>query len=192
MKSAETYGGFTNECIAGVQRMSILLLQKGEDGKMMRETDCYNMSDDCMSCKALIVDQCPVNCWAKISDPKEYILMLEALIYANQDTGRQKVADLKREIKELEKTLRFEDDWKEVYYDSLKRRGKGGSSEKFPSASKPKGDNRILETKNNLEAREKIKEATEIFEEEYGKLERLGYTSLGRSKIDSYTGEEIE
>lgn len=169
---------------------------------------CFNLSKNRQRCEVLKVKPCPENCTARVSDPMKYIDTLEAMIKYNGETNFQMVADLKKEVlnirikydlfgPEFEKDL--DDgkyaDWKEVYYAERNRRSAkgGGASEKNTNPSKPReNDNRILETKWTAAERKELKEETEKWEKEHGKLPKLGYSSMSRSKIDSYTGEPIE
>ena len=83
-------------------------------------------------------------------------------------------------------------DWYGAYLEDLHRGSGGGSSE--GSMPVPKGimnDNRALETKPKFEERRAYKEALEEWENENGKLEKLSRSMVSRSKIDSYTGEDI-
>lgn len=174
----------------------------------MREKSCFNMHKGGKSCKALVVNECPVNCTAKITDPEKYIEMLEHLMFYNIKNGNL-VSEYRKEIDSIRHSFNLDEpqywkdlragkyaDWEECYYDSIKRRpGKGGgSSEKNTNAAKPReNDNRVLDTRWKAAEREEIQELTKQWEEDNGeKLEKLGYTSMGRSKVDTYTGEPIK
>ena len=175
----------------------------------MKYIRCFNLGPGGQTCKVLKVTPCPEDCFAKVTDPQQYIKTLEDLMFYNWDTNPQMVANLRKEINvirerynlaepEYEKDLKAGKfaDWERCYYEDLKRRRSakgGGSSEKNTNPSKPReNDNRIPETKLTAAEREKLKKATEEWELEHGKLPKLGYTSMSRSKIDSYTGEPIE
>lgn len=170
---------------------------------------CFNLSKNGQRCEVLKVKPCPENCTAQISDPIKYIDTLEAMIkYNSKANNYQVVADLRKEVLSIRIKYdlfgpEFEKDpddgkyadWREVYYAERNRRSAkgGGASENNANPSKPReNDNRILETKWTAAERKELKEETEKWEKEHGKLPKLGYSSMSRSKIDSYTGEPIE
>lgn len=174
----------------------------------MIERRCFNLSKNGQRCEVLTVKPCPENCTSRVTDPQKYIETLEALMFYNWETNKQMVADLRKEVlairekyniaePEYEKSLRDGPfaDWKEVYYAETRRRSAkgGGASEKNTNPSKPReNDNRVLETKWTQAEREKLKEETEKWELEHGKLPKLGFSSMSRSKVNSYTGEPID
>ena len=169
----------------------------------MKEVKCLNVSDCGKRCKALKLLQCPVECFAKITDPETYIDMLGQLITANYDTNKQLIADYRKEIRGIQEKYNLPiaaleigkyAGWEKDYYDGLKRRpGGGGGGEKDTNPSKPReNDNRVLETRWTKDERDKLMEETKKWEEEHGKLEKLSRSPLTRNKIDSYTGEPIK
>lgn len=177
-------------------------------GDVFMDRYCFNLSKDGRRCEVLKVKPCPEGCTARVSDPMHYIDNLEAMIAYNGSSNYQMVADLRKEVLKVRNEYdlfgpEFEKDpddgkyadWKEVYYAERNRRSAkgGGASENNANPSKPReNDNRILETKWTAAEREELREETEKWELEHGKLPKLGYTSMSRSKIDSYTGEPIE
>mgnify|MGYP007130804525 CR=1 FL=1 len=126
-------------------------------------------------------------------------------MFYNWETNKQMVADLRKEVlairnkyniadPEYEKDLRAGKfaDWKQCYYEDLKRGERGGSSEQNSNPSKPRTtDNRLVETKMNSIEREEYNKALQKWEAEHGKLDRLG-RGLSRNKVDEYTGKPIK
>ena len=169
------------------------------------EKFCFNLSKNGRRCKVLTVKPCPNDCFARVTDPQKYIETLEALMFYNWETNKQMVADLRKEVlairnkyniadPEYEKDLRAGKfaDWKQCYYEDLKRGERGGSSEQNSNPSKPRTtDNRLVETKMNSIEREEYNKALQKWEAEHGKLDRLG-RGLSRNKVDEYTGKPIK
>ena len=93
------------------------------------------------------------------------------------------------EFKLAQNRGKFED-WMSCYLDD-KHRGSGGGASESDSNKKAgmkqlMKDNRAIETKLSKTQQEEYKDALQKFEEEHGKLEKLGRSSLSRSTVDSY------
>lgn len=141
-------------------------------------------------CKALTVRRCPERCSSMITNPVDYINMLEQLIYYNRFNSNM-VGEYRREVAKLRREYGIMDE-DEMGSTSTNFGKKGSSSEGKNRSVKRKSDNRILETKMTSEERKEYREALKEWEEEHGKLEKLGRSSLSNNKIDSYTGELLK
>ena len=154
-------------------------------------------------CQALKKLDCSETCWARKTNVSEHLEMLQNIIYYNGLTNNHDtVWAAQAELSELCERYNIPtegrghpmDGWRQVYYEDQKRGKGGGSSEGnvHRNTKQLMKDNRILETKNNSAERQAYKEAVQQWEEEHGKLEKLGRSSMSRSKVDSYTGDPTE
>ena len=145
-------------------------------------------------CSALKVRSCSKECSYRLTDPVKYLKMLLDMICYNK-TNPHQVAGYRKEIKALGIEDPY-DGWEEVYKEE-QRRGKGGGSSEGDTSNSAASmkqkmkDNRARECKLTIAQRAELKEMLTAWEEENGKLEHLGRSSMGKSKVDSYTGEEI-
>jgi hypothetical protein len=173
----------------------------------MIDKNCFNASPTGKSCLVLTVRGCPENCSAKITDPQKYIERLEEMLNYNAKNGHS-CATLRARIAGIRKKYNIPDPedvgikrelgayagLAEAYWQDTHRGEKGSHSEGNVNNAAIKAkmkDNRPQECKLNSDAKQEIYEATKKFEEEHGKLDKLSRSLMTRSKIDSYTGEEI-
>jgi hypothetical protein len=171
---------------------------------MVFDRKCFNVSPEGRSCLALTVKACPEKCSARITDPIKYLDLLQDLLTYNSDNLNTS-ASLKRRITEHRNKYKLggEENVKEsgsmaglaeAYWEDTHRGERGGQSEgnANPAGAKQKmKDNRPQECKLTKAEKQEIYETTKKFEEEHGKLDKLGRSLLSRTKVDSYTGEEI-
>lgn len=168
--------------------------------------NCINLHPNGKKCKVLVNDECDENCSAKITDPLKYMAMLEDILLYSKDNS-QSCADIRKQMKDIIKRYNLQEpeekielsafkDWRKVYNEELHRGDRGGSSDKdansATSMKQKMKDNRPPECKMTKSERQKIKEELEKWEAKHGKLEKLSRSPLTRTKIDSYTGEEIK
>lgn len=124
-------------------------------------------------CTVFTYSQCPENCKARVTDKNEYIRTLQQMLDYNKGNS-QTAAELRKEIKRLERRQGGNEDWMEVYLEDRRRGSGGGGSDKEKCPNKPRiRDNRPVECKWSSAEREEIKEKTKEWEEENGKLEKL-------------------
>lgn len=158
---------------------------------------CFNRDKE-GECLAFKVTQCCPECSARIRTVDEKINLLVCLLAKAQSRKvRKKLEeelDAARKVKAAQREGKLEG-WMSCYLEDLHRGEKGGASES--DSNRKTGlkqlmkDNRAIETKPTKEQQAEYKEALQEFEEEHGKLEKLGRTSLSHSKINSYTGVPI-
>lgn len=158
---------------------------------------CFNR-DKNGECLAYKVAECCPECSARIKTVDEKINLLTCLLIkaqAKKDKRRlEEELEAAREVKKAQEAGKLKD-WMSCYLEDLHRGEKGGASES--DSNRKTGlkqlmkDNRAIETKPTKEQQAEYKEALQEFEEEHGKLEKLGRTSLSHSKINSYTGVPI-
>lgn len=158
---------------------------------------CFNRDKEGV-CLAFNVAQCCPECSARIRTVDEKINLLTCLLakaQAKKDKRKlEEELDAARKVKAAQKEGKLEG-WMSCYLEDLHRGEKGGASES--DSNRKTGlkqlmkDNRAIETKPTKEQQAEYKEALQEFEEEHGKLEKLGRTSLSHSKINSYTGVPI-
>lgn len=158
---------------------------------------CFNRDKEGV-CLAYNVAQCCPECSARIQTVDEKIHLLVCLLAkAQSKKDRRKLEeelDAARMVKAAQDAGKLEG-WMSCYLEDLHRGSGGGASES--DSNKKTGmkqlmkDNRAIETKPTKEQQAEYKEALQEFEEEHGKLEKLGRTSLSHSKINSYTGVPI-
>lgn len=159
---------------------------------------CFNRDKKSGECLAYNVANCSQKCPARIRTVEDKINLLICLLAK---------AQARKDKKKLEEELRAArsvkaaldegklEDWMSCYLEDVHRGEKGGASES--DSNRKTGlkqlmkDNRAVETRPNQEQQTKYREALAEFEEEHGKLEKLGRTSLSHSKINSYTGVPI-
>jgi hypothetical protein len=159
---------------------------------------CHNV-DEKDRCNAFDRGSCYSNCPARIRTAAGMVDLLRDL-RAHTKAGNNWCVNISGELQRFEMLAAEERanvtaDWKAAYWEDTHRGGKGGGGEQQMSSeasTKQKmKDNRILATKPTFEEREQVKAATQEWEAENGKLERLGRSSMGKSKVDTYTGEPI-
>lgn len=158
---------------------------------------CFNR-DKNGECLAFNVAQCCPECPARIRTVDEKINLLVCLLakaQAKKDKRRlEEELEAAREVKKAQEAGKLKD-WMSCYLEDLHRGEKGGASES--DSNRKTGlkqlmkDNRPVDVKPNKAQQEEYKQALAEFEEEHGKLEKLGRTSLSHSKINSYTGVPI-
>lgn len=171
---------------------------------MSRKMKCFNWKG--YQCCILKVFECPANCKAGIYTPEKYIEMLEEMLAYNEKNNNT-CGVLRKEIRTLREQygIYYEINTKDInkslvglsraYYEDTHRGERGGNSEgnSNPAGMKQKmKDNRPVVCKMNKQQREEIKEATQEFESQHGKLEKLSRSPLSRNKKDSYTGDDIK
>lgn len=158
---------------------------------------CFNRDKEGV-CLAFNVAQCCPECSARIRTVDEKINLLTCLLaksQAKKDKRKlEEELDAARKVKAAQKEGKLEG-WMSCYLEDLHRGEKGGASEsdsnRKTSLKQLMKDNRDIETKPTKEQQAEYKETLQEFEEEHGKLEKLGRTSLSHSKVDSYTGVPI-
>ena len=158
---------------------------------------CFNRDKE-GECLAFNVAQCCPECSARIKTVDEKInLLICLLVKAQAKKDKRKLEeelDAARRVKAAQEEGKLEG-WMSCYLEDLHRGEKGGASES--DSNRKTGlkqlmkDNRDIETKLTKEQQAEYKETLQEFEEEHGKLEKLGRTSLSHSKVDSYTGVPI-
>ena len=158
---------------------------------------CFNRDKE-GECLAFNVAECCPECSARIKTVDEKINLLTCLlIRAQAKKDRRKLEeelDAARRVKAAQEEGKLEG-WMSCYLEDLHRGEKGGQSES--DSNRKTGlkqlmkDNRAIETKPTKEQQAEYKKALQEFEEEHGKLEKLGRTSLSHSKVNSYTGIPI-
>lgn len=158
---------------------------------------CFNR-DKNGECLAYKVAECCPECSARIKTVDEKINLLTCLLIkaqAKKDKRRlEEELEAAREVKKAQEAGKLKD-WMSCYLEDLHRGEKGGASES--DSNRKTGlkqlmkDNRPVDVKPNKAQQEEYKQALAEFEEEHGKLEKLGRTSLSHSKINSYTGVPI-
>lgn len=160
--------------------------------------ECYNRDRDgiCMTYKVM---KCHPHCRARISDIRKKIELLESLLKVSQSQR-----DRRRMLLELEDAKKVQaaikagklEGWMSCYMEDLGRGEKGGASEGDASNRKTgmkqlMKDNRPVGVKPTKEQQEAYREALASWEEEHGKLDRLGRSSMSGNRMDSYTGVPI-
>ena len=158
---------------------------------------CFNRDKE-GECLAFNVAQCCPECSARIKTVDEKInLLICLLVKAQAKKDKRKLEeelDAARRVKAAQEEGKLEG-WMSCYLEDLHRGEKGGASES--DSNRKTGlkqlmkDNRAIETKPTKEQQAEYKKALQEFEEEHGKLEKLGRTSLSHSKVNSYTGVPI-
>lgn len=155
---------------------------------------CFNR-DKNGECLAYKVAECCPECSARIKTVDEKINLLTCLLIkaqAKKDKRRlEEELEAAREVKKAQEAGKLKD-WMSCYLEDLHRGEKGGASES--DSNRKTGlkqlmkDNRPVDVKPNKAQQEEYKQALAEFEEEHGKLEKLGRTSLSHSRVNSYTG----
>lgn len=159
---------------------------------------CYNRdrNGECMAYNEM---DCHSDCPARISDIGNKIRLLECLLKMSQSKKDQRRLSLELEdakkVQEAIRSGKFEG-WMSCYMEDVHRGEKGGASEGDASNRKTgmkqlMKDNRAYDVKPSKDQQEAYKEALAAWEEENGKLDRLGRTSMSGSRLDSYTGIPI-
>lgn len=153
---------------------------------------CFNR-DKNGECLAYNEANCSPDCQARIPTIEKKIELITSLMKKAQSKKDQR--ELGRELAEagefkLAQMRGKLEGWMSCYIADQHRGTGGGASES--DSNKKAGmkqlmkDNRSVETKLNKIQQEEYKKALQKFEEEHGKLERLGRTSLSHSTMDSY------
>lgn len=159
----------------------------------MDKITCFNRSRE-GECLAYNVACCSDSCSARIPTVEKKIALLRVLMSncnARKDRLRiQKELDDALEYLTLIREGKYED-WMSCYLDDKHRGSGGGSSEgdsnRATAMKTLMKDNRPVDVKPNRVQLAQYKEELIKWEEENGKLERLGRTGMSHSKIDSYT-----
>ena len=158
---------------------------------------CFNR-DKNGECLAYKIAECCPECSARIKTVDEKINLLTCLLtraQAKKDRRRlEEELEAAREVKRAQEAGKLKD-WMGCYLEDLHRGERGGASEsdsnRKTSLKQLMKDNRPVGVKPNKDQQEEYKQALAEFEEEHGKLEKLGRTSLSHAKRDSYTGVPI-
>lgn len=158
---------------------------------------CFNRDKE-GRCLAYNEADCSESCPARIETIEQKIELLICLL--NKAQSKKDRRELGMELAEageykLAQMRGKYDDWMSCYLDD-KHRGTGGGASESDSNKKAgmkqlMKDNRDIETKPSRDQQAEYKEELKKWEEENGKLEKLGRTSLSSSKIDSYLGVPI-
>lgn len=164
---------------------------------------CLNFSGP-THCHALNKRPSDKTCFARIEDFDKYTETLEKCIGRMRENGHHNYHPYIDQLKEVYELVGLPFPGEPVgsshfglysAYLADKKRGSGGGKSENGSSDRNNPqimkDNRALETKWTKGENVQIREETEKFELEHGKLERLGRTSMSNSKVDSYTGDEI-
>lgn len=160
------------------------------------------MPTNCEKCARRIGNKCIayksfiIKCSSYTSNRKKVIEGLQAALRFNTGLNNYKaMKDLEFTIMKIE-----EEERKQILeaYNEDKRRGSGGGASDSDSNNKTSikakmKDNRALETKSTQAQRDEYTKTLRDWEKKFGPLERLRPDDgMTRSKIDSYTGEEIK
>ena len=155
---------------------------------------CFNR-DKNGECLAYKVAECCPECSARIKTVDEKINLLTCLLIkaqAKKDKRRlEEELEAAMEVKKAQEAGKLKD-WMSCYLEDLHRGEKGGASES--DSNRKTGlkqlmkDNRPVGVKPTKAQLEEYKEELTKWEEENGKLEKLGRTSMSHSRINSYTG----
>lgn len=173
----------------------------------MLDKRCFRCNPTGSRCIALMVRECPTKCKARITDPEEYIEELKDMLTYNIKRT-ETCAQIRKDIKYVRKKYNLPGSKEgikdkpgiysgldKVYWEEIHRGEKGSHSEgnvNNQAIKQRMKDNRPQECKLNREKKQEIYDATKQFEKEHGKLDKLSRGLLTRSKVDSYTGEDIE
>jgi len=153
---------------------------------------CFNRDKE-GRCLAYNEANCSEECSARIETIDQKIELLICLLSRAQSKKDRRELGMELaeagEFKLAQNRGKFED-WMSCYLDD-KHRGSGGGASESDSNKKAgmkqlMKDNRAIETKLSKTQQEEYKDALQKFEEEHGKLEKLGRSSLSRSTVDSY------
>lgn len=158
---------------------------------------CFNRDKEGV-CLAFNVAECCPECSARIKTVDEKINLLTCLLVraqAKKDKRKlEEELDAARKVKAAQEEGKLEG-WMSCYLEDLHRGSGGGQSEsdsnRKTSLKQLMKDNRPVDVKPNKAQQQEYKKALQEFEEEHGKLEKLGRTSLSHSKVNSYTGIPI-
>lgn len=159
---------------------------------------CFNR-DQKGVCLAYNKAECSPHCPARIADIDQKIVLLKCLL------GKAQAKKDRRKLEEeLEAAIKVQaaikegklEGWMSCYLEDLHRGEKGGASEGDASNRKTgmkqlMKDNRPVGVKPTKEQQEAYREALASWEEEHGKLDRLGRSSMSGNRMDSYTGVPI-
>lgn len=160
---------------------------------------CYNRDRD-GKCMAYTKAMCHPHCPARISDIGKKIELLGSLLAVTQSKKDKRRLSLEledaRKVQAAIRAGKFEG-WMSCYMQDMHRGEKGGGASEGDSSNRAKGmkqlmkDNRPPDVKPNRDQQKAYKEALTAWEEENGKLDRLGRSSMSGSHLDSYTGIPI-
>lgn len=160
---------------------------------------CFNRDRD-GNCMAYNEGKCHPHCQARIESIDQKIRLINCLMI--QVKSKKELRKLRREledakaIKEAQMAGKLEG-WMGCYMEDMHRGSKGGGASEGDSSNRATGmkqllkDNRSPDVKPNKAQQEEYKEALRAWEEENGKLDRLGRSSMSGSRQDSYTGIPI-
>lgn len=158
---------------------------------------CFNRDKE-GRCLAYNEANCSEECSARIKTIDQKIELLTCLLSRAQSKKDRRELGMELaeagEFKLAQNRGKFED-WMSCYLDD-KHRGSGGGASESDSNKKAgmkqlMKDNRAIETKPSREQQAEYQEELRKWEEENGKLEKLGRSSLSSSKMDSYVGVPI-
>ena len=141
--------------------------------------------------------QCYEGCPARISRIEDKISLLECLIKSSSKKLARGLREELKEARELQKAIQEKKykGWMSCYLEDVHRGERGGQSEQDAnnrtSLKQKMKDNRSIDVKPTQAQKAEYKEAVKTWEEEHGKLERLGRTGMSHSRVDSYTGVPI-
>ena len=158
---------------------------------------CFNRDLE-GACLAYNKGVCSPTCPARIATVEEKINLLKCLLKRAQ--ARKDQRRLEEELEAAQKVKIAQDEgkyegWMKCYMEDMHRGEKGGASES--DSNRKTGlkqlmkDNRPVGVKPTKAQLEEYKEELTKWEEENGKLEKLGRTSMSHSHINSYTGVPI-
>lgn len=159
---------------------------------------CFNR-DPNGRCLAYNEGRCSLDCQARITDINGKISLIKGLLIRAQ--SKKDKRNLERELQEAIKIRdnlrdgKFEG-WMSCYMGDVHRGEKGGrasegDSNRATGMKQLMKDNRSVDVKPNKAQQKEYKEALIAWEEENGRLDRLGRSGLSGSRRDSYTGVPI-
>lgn len=181
------------------------ILEESTDIDVKYDTRSKEIPEQCLECarrdrnictakKAFFPDT--MECDVRTGDHTKIIKELDELIAYNKARGN--TSQLGKFNAERKRVLHQYSNQINKCYLEDKHRGSGGGASKNEGGSREvkslMKDNSCQEVKERVKyEREYYKDALDEFEEKHGKLDKLKPDDgITRSKIDSYTGEEIE
>lgn len=163
----------------------------------MEKITCFNRDLE-GECLAYNKGVCSPDCPARITTVEQKIELLKCLLKRSQARKDQRRLEEELEaaykVKEAKDQGKYEG-WMKCYMEDMHRGEKGGASES--DSNRKTGlkqlmkDNRPVGVKPTKAQLEEYKEELTKWEEENGKLEKLGRTSMSHSRVNSYTGVPI-
>lgn len=157
---------------------------------------CFN-KDKQGKCMAYKEARCYEGCSARISRIEDKISLLECLLKGSSKKLARGLQEELAEARAVQKAIQEKkyEGWMSCYLEDIHRGERGGQSEQDAnnrtSLKQKMKDNRSVDVKPTQAQKAEYKEAVKAWEEEHGKLERLGRTGMSHSKVDSYTGVPI-